>query len=70
MRSCGDCAANRKLRLEREVLRKTARLFRQGDDPVSRFRFVSDHQSAYGGKRLCRVVGASRSGYYALSFDH
>ena len=41
------------------------RPFRQGDDPVSRFRFVSDHQSDYGPKRLCRVVGVSRSGYDA-----
>jgi transposase InsO family protein len=32
---------------------------------VSRFRFVADHHDAYGVKRLCRVLGVSRSGYYA-----
>ena len=32
---------------------------------MSRFRFVADHQSAYGAKRLCRVLEVSRSGYYA-----
>jgi transposase InsO family protein len=31
---------------------------------VSRFRFVCDHRDAYGVKRLCRVVGSSRSGFY------
>lgn len=32
---------------------------------MSRFRFVADHQRAHGAKRLCRVLGVSRSGYYA-----
>jgi len=32
---------------------------------VSRFRFVSDHKDSYGVKRLCSVLGVSRSGYYA-----
>jgi putative transposase len=32
---------------------------------MSRFRFVSVHQADYGAKRLCRVLGVSRSGYYA-----
>ena len=31
---------------------------------MSRFRFVDDHRDAYGVKRLCRVVGCSRSGFY------
>lgn len=31
---------------------------------MSRFRFVHDHHDAYGVKRLCRVLGVSRSGYY------
>lgn len=31
---------------------------------MSRFRFVRDHRGAYGVKRLCRVVGCSRSGFY------
>ena len=42
-----------------------SRLFRPGDDPVCRFRFVAEHRDAYGVKRLCRVLGVSRSGFYA-----
>lgn len=32
---------------------------------MSRYRFVQDNQDAYGVVRLCRVVGVSRSGFYA-----
>ena len=32
---------------------------------MSRFRFVADHHHAHGVKRLCSVLGVSRSGYYA-----
>ena len=31
---------------------------------MSRFRFVSEHHDTYGVKRLCQVLGVSRSGYY------
>jgi Transposase and inactivated derivatives len=31
---------------------------------VSRFQFVADHASAFGVKRLCRVLQVSRSGFY------
>jgi transposase InsO family protein len=31
---------------------------------VSRFQFVADHRDAFGVKRLCRVLGVSRSGFY------
>jgi transposase InsO family protein len=31
---------------------------------VSRFQFVADHHHAYGVKRLCQVLGLSRSGFY------
>jgi hypothetical protein len=31
---------------------------------VNRFRFVEDHRGAYGVKRLCRVLGVARSGFY------
>jgi transposase InsO family protein len=31
---------------------------------MSRFQFVEDHRGAYGVKRLCRVLGVSRSGYH------
>lgn len=32
---------------------------------MSRYQFVDDHRDAYGVVRLCRVIGASRSGFYA-----
>jgi putative transposase len=32
---------------------------------VNRFRFVEDHRGVYGVKRLCRVLGVNRSGFYA-----
>jgi transposase len=56
---------NAELRTEREILRKAAAYFRPGDDPVCRFRFVAEYRSAYGVKRLSRVLGVSRSGFYA-----
>lgn len=31
---------------------------------MSRFQFVEDHARAYGAKRLCRILGVSRSGFY------
>ncbi|CAM4022797.1 Transposase [Nocardiopsis rhodophaea] len=31
---------------------------------VSRFCFVQDHRNAFGVKRLCQVLGLSRSGFY------
>lgn len=31
---------------------------------MSRFQFVEDNHGAYGVKRLCRILGVSRSGYY------
>src|SRR5262249_29183437 len=41
------------------------RVFRAGDDQVSRFRFVSAHRQQHSVKRLCAAVDVSRSGYYA-----
>ncbi|TYC20018.1 transposase, partial [Micromonospora sp. MP36] len=32
--------------------------------PINRFQFVADHQQRYGVKRLCKVLGVSRSSYY------
>jgi transposase InsO family protein len=32
---------------------------------VSRFRFISEQRAAFGVKRLCRVLGVHRSGFYA-----
>ena len=55
----------KELKMEKEILREAAAYFAAGDDPVCRFRFVAELRSAYGVKRLCRVIGASRSGFYA-----
>jgi hypothetical protein len=38
--------------------------FRQGDEPLNRFRFVSAHRDQYPVKALCRVAKVSRSDYY------
>ena len=53
----------KELKMEKEILPRGSRLFRGGDDPVCRFRFAAELRSAYGDKRLCRVIGASRSGF-------
>ncbi|MFI5534746.1 IS3 family transposase [Kitasatospora sp. NPDC051853] len=52
------------LKQEREILRRAAKYFAGRDELVSRFQFVADHQSAFGVKRLCTVLGLSRSGFY------
>jgi len=30
-----------------------------------KYQFIADHERAYGVKRMCRVLGVQRSGYYA-----
>ncbi|WP_433236197.1 IS3 family transposase [Actinomadura nitritigenes] len=52
------------LKLEREILRKAAAYFGSGDVGLSRFSFVEARHRAFGVKRLCRVLGVSRSGFY------
>ncbi|RQX02698.1 IS3 family transposase, partial [Micromonospora globispora] len=54
----------RELEEERDILRKAARYFAGGDALVNRFQFVADHQQRYGVKRLCQILGVSRSSYY------
>ncbi|MFC5833137.1 IS3 family transposase [Nonomuraea insulae] len=54
----------RELELERDILRRAAKYFAGRDELVSRFEFVADHVGAFGVKRLCRVLGLSRSGFY------
>src|SRR4051812_10097321 len=40
-------------------------LLREGDDPVSRFRFIAAEQAHQPVVRLCRVLGVSASGFDA-----
>ncbi|MEV4041348.1 IS3 family transposase [Streptomyces umbrinus] len=54
----------RELEEEREILRKAAKYFAGGDALVNRFQCVADHQRRYGVKRLCGILGVSRSGFY------
>ncbi|WP_434587336.1 IS3 family transposase [Streptomyces sp. A5-4] len=54
----------KELELEREILRRAAKYFGGRDQLVSRFQFVADHNDAFGVKRLCRILGLSRSGFY------
>ncbi|WP_425458012.1 IS3 family transposase [Actinotalea subterranea] len=58
-------AEARKLDTERQILRAAAKYFGRGDELVSRFQFVADHQSTFEVKRLCQVVGVARSSFYA-----
>ncbi|WP_334662754.1 IS3 family transposase [Streptomyces cyaneofuscatus] len=54
----------RELEEEREILRKAAKYFAGGDALVNRFQCVADHQRRYGVKRLCSMLGVSRSSFY------
>ncbi|WP_342318484.1 IS3 family transposase [Corynebacterium mayonis] len=55
---------NATLREEREILRKAAKYFAEGDELVNRFQFVDDHRDFYEVKRLCEVLKINRSSYY------
>ncbi|WTK42600.1 IS3 family transposase [Streptomyces sp. NBC_01520] len=54
----------RELEEERDILRKAARYFGDGDALVNRCQFVDDHQRRFGVKRLCDILGLSRSSFY------
>ena len=54
---------NRELRLEREILKKSRRLLREGE--LLRFEFIRAEKAAYSVASLCRVLEVSRAGYYA-----
>ncbi|WP_405693772.1 IS3 family transposase [Streptomyces coelicoflavus] len=54
----------RELEEEREILRKAAKYFAGGDTLVNRFQCVADLQRRYGVKRLCSILGVSRSSFY------
>ncbi|WP_307128677.1 IS3 family transposase [Streptomyces sp. B1I3] len=57
----------RELEEEREILRKAAKYFAGGDGLVNRFQCVADLQRRYGVKRLCSILGVSRSSFYYWS---
>ncbi|MEV0013000.1 IS3 family transposase, partial [Streptomyces sp. NPDC047973] len=54
----------RELEEEREILRKAAKYFAGGDALVNRFQCVAYLQRRYGVKRLCSILGVSRSSFY------
>ncbi|MEU9102260.1 IS3 family transposase [Streptomyces sp. NPDC048361] len=54
----------RELEEEREILRKAVKYFAGGDALVNRFQCVADLQRRYGVKRLCTILGVSRSSFY------
>jgi putative transposase len=49
---------NADLKMDREILRKSSRVFCPGDEQVSR-RFVSEHAGEFPVKRLCALVGGA-----------
>ncbi|MFJ3505682.1 IS3 family transposase [Streptomyces sp. NPDC090135] len=53
----------RELEEERDILREAARYFANGDALVNRCQFVEDHQRRHGVKRLCDILGLSRSSF-------
>ncbi|MDX3537867.1 IS3 family transposase [Streptomyces sp. MB09-01] len=53
----------RELEEERDILRKAARYFGDGDALVNRCQFVEDHQRRHGVMRLCDILGLSRSSF-------
>ncbi|MFD5415633.1 IS3 family transposase [Streptomyces nojiriensis] len=53
----------RELEEERDILRKAARYFGDGDALVTRCQFVEDHQRRHGVKRHCDILGLSRSSF-------
>ncbi|MGS1091759.1 IS3 family transposase [Corynebacterium sanguinis] len=54
----------RRLREERDILRKAAKYFAEGDELVIRFQFVDDAQNSHSVKRLFEVLRLNRSSYY------
>ncbi|MFE3387421.1 IS3 family transposase [Streptomyces anulatus] len=54
----------RELEEERGILRKAAKYFAGGDALVNRFQCVADLQRRHGVKRLCSILGISRSSFY------
>ncbi len=55
---------NQVLHQEREILKGRC-LLREGDDPVSRYRFIAAEEAAYPVSLLCRTLGVSRKAFSA-----
>jgi len=60
----------RQLEREAERLRQERDILREGSGQLSapkqvRFAFIEDHRHRFPVKRMCKVFGVSRSGYYA-----
>ena len=60
---------NKRLRIEREILKKAAGLVRSGDrlGAAEAFEFVRTNQASFSVRMMCEVLGVSPSGYYAWS---
>jgi putative transposase len=56
---------NAQLRIEKEILKKSGGLLRDGVDEVSRFGFIDSERAHYPMNLLCQLLGVSRSGFYA-----
>ncbi|WP_342724158.1 IS3 family transposase [Bradyrhizobium sp. B097] len=54
---------NERLRMERDILKKSNRDLCRNTDMS--FRFIEDHRDAYPVRLMCAVLGVSAAGYYA-----
>ncbi|WP_246105635.1 IS3 family transposase [Sporomusa termitida] len=55
---------NRDLREENEILKKAGSVLRE-EPEIKRFKFIKANRQTYRVEKLCKVLGVSRSGYYA-----
>ena len=53
---------NRRLRMEKDILKKSHGLLCQGK--FMRYRFIDEHKKAWPVNLMCGVLSVSRSGYY------
>ncbi len=55
---------NLELEREKEILKKSRSLLREGDDEVSRYRFIASEKANFPVRLMCRVLEVSPSGFY------
>jgi putative transposase len=55
----------KRLRMEREILKKRRLLRQRGRDPVATFRFIEAEKATFPVKVMGEVLGVSKSGFYA-----